>query len=87
MGTEVVAPDRDGNEIAHHLTPYRGGVVLSFRPNKRDLSRKVMQGYSLLYETNVKKAPQQKVPFVGVVKATNAFAPKAEALDEVFRPR
>ncbi|MDD5296225.1 MAG: sialidase family protein [Rhodocyclaceae bacterium] len=64
-----------GNEVAHHLTPYRGGVILSFRPAKADLTQEAMQGYTLLYETNVRKTPRGKLPFVGQLKTAEAFRP------------
>ncbi|MDO8208516.1 MAG: sialidase family protein [Gallionella sp.] len=67
--------DRLGNEVAHHVTPYQGGVVLSFRPAKQDMSPEAMQGYSLFYETNVKKSPRVKVPFVGEIRTSETFKP------------
>lgn len=84
---KIAIVDREGNEVAHHVTAYRGGAVLSFRPQQLDRSPEAIKRYALLYETNFDKGQQQSVPFAGVVKATAKFTPSVESFDRLFARR
>lgn len=79
--------DEQGNEVAHHVTRYRDGAVLSFRPQKTVLSRDSMKSYSLVYDTNVKVKRGQKAPFVGTIRTSEAFKPGTEEFNRIFGSR
>ena len=69
----ITIVDSKGNEVPHHVTPSRGGAVLTFRPTKGDSTAQAMRGYSLLYETNVKKRPGVQTPFKVSIKTRDIF--------------
>jgi hypothetical protein len=80
--------DTLGNEVPYHITPHRGGAVLSFRPQREDLALQTMQSYSLLVETDIrKKGTGQKLPFTAVVKTGNKMVVEKKALDRLFNLR